>query len=258
MQLEHHIKQPVGPRKEIPLVLLHGAWHAAWCYDLWADEFAAHGYETHTFSLPAHGASEKTRSINLYGVGDYVNALAQIVDSIQPTPFVVAHSLGGYIFQRYLQSHTLPGGVLLCTLPPSGAIPFFLRYARAHPLRYLSAIVTLNLRSMVNTPTLAREYLVTDGAALSPDQLASRMGPESLRVAIECVFPILRPQKNTPLLVIGAESDGIFTVDEQKRTAQRYGSQLTLIPNQGHDLMIERGWQDTATKIREWLDNKQP
>src|SRR5437016_2970939 len=99
MQLEHNIKQPSGDRKPIPLVLLHGAWHGAWCYDLWADWFASQGYETHTFSLPAHGGSKTSRSINLYGLRDYVNALDQIVSAIMPTPYVVAHSLGGFVLQ---------------------------------------------------------------------------------------------------------------------------------------------------------------
>src|SRR5437868_10348151 len=103
MQLEHNIKQPVGERKPNPIVLLHGAWHAAWAYDLWMDDFAAHGYETHSFSLPAHGKSAAERSIHLYGIGAYVDALAQIVNSITPKPYVVAHSLGGYVLQRYLQ-----------------------------------------------------------------------------------------------------------------------------------------------------------
>ncbi len=43
MDLEHTIRTPVGEGKTIPLLLLHGGWHGAWCYDLWLDDFAAMG-----------------------------------------------------------------------------------------------------------------------------------------------------------------------------------------------------------------------
>src|SRR5579864_5422161 len=112
MQLEHYVKMPLGLRQPIPVLLLHGAWHAAWCYDLWLDDFAAHGYETHTMSLPAHGKSGRTKALNRYSIQDYVNALHEVVLQINPTPFVIGHSLGGFILQQYLKTHTLPAGVL--------------------------------------------------------------------------------------------------------------------------------------------------
>jgi pimeloyl-ACP methyl ester carboxylesterase len=254
MQLEHNVRMPVGPRKPTPIVLQHGAWHAAWCYDLWAEDFAANGYETHTFSLPGHGQSASERPINLYGLGDYVNALAQIIESVKPTPFVIAHSLGGFVLQKYLQKHTLPGAVLLCSIPSIGALPFFLRYFMSHPLRFLAANLTLNLRSMVNTPALVRQYFITEGAALSPEELANRVTPESLRTALEVIPPLDTSKNKTPLLVMAGEKDGIFMVQEQKRTAEAYRADFMLIPGKGHNLMIESNWQETAAKIRGWLE----
>jgi alpha-beta hydrolase superfamily lysophospholipase len=257
MQLEHNIKQPVGQRQPRPLLLVHGAWHAAWCYDLWVESFAALGYETHTFSMPAHGKSAAVPHINLLGLKDYVSALTEIIDAIQPTPYVVAHSLGGFVLQHYLQAHTLPAAVLLCTLPYFGAVPFYLRYFRRHPLRYLAAALTGNLRMMVNQSSLVREYLISDDAALSAEQLVSRFDQESLRVAIECMLPIRRVSHKTPLMVIAAQQDGIFTIDEQKRVAQKYGSELLIFPDQNHDLMIERSREQVADSIHRWLQGQQ-
>src|SRR6185369_11145667 len=154
-----------------------------------------------------------------------------------------AHSLGGYILQEYLKSHTLPAAVLLCPLPYFGALPFYLRYFRAHPLRYLTAIATLNLGVMVNTPALAREYFLTDGATCTPEQLASRLQNESMRMALRCILPIFNPQSKTPLLVIAAERDAIFPVREEKQVAEKYHAEFQMIPDQGHNLMVERDWQ---------------
>lgn len=257
MQLERNVKQPTGQRKSTPILLVHGAWHAAWCYDQWMDEFAAHGYETHSFSFPAHGSSISTRSIHLYGIQDYVEALAQVIDSIQPTPYVIAHSLGGYVLQRYLQTHPLPAAVLLCALPNTGVIPFYLRYFRAHPLRYLAASLTLNMRRLINTPALVNRYLITEDAACTPAQLLDRIEPESLRAAVDVLLPIRKLQTQTPLLVVAAERDGIFMVAEEKRMAARYQADFLFVPGQGHNLMMERGWQQTAANIWAWLDKHQ-
>jgi pimeloyl-ACP methyl ester carboxylesterase len=259
MNLEQNVKMPVSQRKPIPVLLLHGAWHAAWCYDLWLDDFAAHGYETHVMSLPAHGKSGKAKSINLYSMADYTEALSQIVEQIQPTPFVIAHSLGGFILQNYLKTHQLPGAVLLASVPVNGFLPFFLRYFLRHPLRFLQANLTMKLDLLVNTPQLVRKYLITDQAAFTPEQLAQMIQVESLRVGIEGCFVVRGNPKlvKTPMLVVSAEFDGIFTPKEQRYTAEAYHADFLQIDGQGHNLMIERDWQQTAAKIREWLDRRQ-
>ena len=142
MQLEHLITAPTGNRKPTPVLLLHGAWHGAWCYDLWAADFAAHGYETHVMSLPGHGQSQRTKSLNRYSIQDYATALAEIVDQITPAPFVIGHSMGGLVLQQYLLWQTrkansarkpatvLPGAVLLATMPHNGIVPFELKLLR--------------------------------------------------------------------------------------------------------------------------------
>src|SRR5512141_2985715 len=42
-----------------PLLFVHGAWHAAWCWDEhFLDFFAGQGFAVHALSLQGHGASE--------------------------------------------------------------------------------------------------------------------------------------------------------------------------------------------------------
>jgi pimeloyl-ACP methyl ester carboxylesterase len=255
--IEHVVRMPTGgERKPTPVLLLHGAWHAAWAYDLWLNDFAAHGYETHAMSLPAHGKSSQDRPIALYRTADYVQALEQVVNEVKPTPYVIAHSMGGFVLQRYLKTHQLPGAVLVCSIPPFGALPFYLRYLVKHPLRYVVSIITARLDRMVKTPELAREYFLTEGAAITGVELSARLQNESLVVALEAGFlPLTSPrQVKTPLLVVAAGRDAIFPVSEERHTAKAYNAEFMLFEDQGHDLMIERRWQEVAGKIREWLE----
>ena len=54
------------------------------------------------------------------------------------------------------------------------------------------------------------------------------------------LFPFARvnPRK-TPILVIAAEKDILFTLEEEKRTAERYGAKNIVIRGQAHNLMME-------------------
>lgn len=256
MKIEHIIRTPPVHKKPTPILLLHGAWHAAWCFDLWMDDFVTYGYEVHSMSLPGHGKSTGGRPLALYGVGNYVKALAQVIDEIKPTPYVVAHAMGGYVLQRYLRKCQLPGAILLCSIPTFGALPYFIRTARKMPLRFLVATLTTNLRLLVGTPELAAATLLTPGSLVSPDKLASQLQNESLQASLELVFSANRApeQVKTPMLVIAAEKDGIFPVPEEEATARAYGAEYVMIQGQGHDLMIERDALLVAGKIREWIE----
>lgn len=256
MTIEHIVRTPPVNKKSTPVLFVHGAWHGAWCYDLWLDNFFSYGYEVHAISLPRHGKSRGGRPLALYGVGSYVAAVRQIIDEIQPAPYVIAHSMGGYVLQRYLSKHQLPGAVLLCPVPIIGALPYFARTARKLPFRFLAAVLTTNIRLLVSTPALASAAFLTPGSLVSPDKLAPQLQNESARAAIDLMFKANRaPERvKTPVLVIAAEKDGLFLMSEQEQTARAYGAELVVIQGQGHDLMIERDALLVAGKIREWIE----
>jgi pimeloyl-ACP methyl ester carboxylesterase len=258
-QLEHQVLHPRERRYAAPLLLIHGAWHGAWCWHDAMDDFAARGFEVHAISWRGHGGSDRARSNNLVGLRDYLRDLAQAVEAISPRPVVVGHSLGGYLTQLYLTDQQVAGAVLLCSAPPNGVLPFLLRYVRRHPLVYLRAVVTRNLLHLVGTPELAREAFFRDDIA--PDLLGRYMAqlvPESLRAAIDAsllVFP--EPRRNrSPVLVIAAERDTIFTLDEQRALARAYDVELVIVPEAAHDLMLDSAWPQAADTIESFVKHK--
>lgn len=255
MNIEHVIKYPEGERKERPILLVPGAWHSASCYDLWLEEFAAHGYETHAISFPGHGQSSLTRrTIHLYGIADYMQVLKTAIDQITPTPFVIAHSMGGYTLQRYLQRHELPGAVLLASVPHSGAFSCYWRFARILPITHIGRILRFDLRGFINRPDTVK-YLVTRSAAYTPEEVLSRLSNESMRAGINLLVPIRGKPTNTPILVVAGEHDHLFSVEEEQHTAEFYNAEFILAKGQGHDLMMDGGWRETAALIREWLEH---
>src|ERR1700744_1229308 len=100
-----------------PLLFVHGAWHAAWCWnENFLGFFADKGYRAVALSLRNHGNSAK-RSPRRSSVGDWVDDVASVADSLGAPPVVIGHSMGGFVVQKYLETHGAPAGVLLASIP---------------------------------------------------------------------------------------------------------------------------------------------
>lgn len=252
--IEHNIQQPRLRTHKTPLLFQHGAWHGAWCWQQWMDHFVSLGYEVHAISLPAHGKSSANKShLNFYTPRDYVNILASQVEAISPTPVVIGHSLGGGILQKYLESHQLPGAVLLASLPSMGIFPMALRLLRRHPVPTLRVLLKLNAYEWVRTPELAQDMFLNPKTEIDTAAFHKQLVRETLNVFYFMLpFARVNPMKS-PVLVIAGENDVIFTVEEEKATADKYGAKNIVIAGQAHNLMMESAWRQVADVIDNWI-----
>jgi pimeloyl-ACP methyl ester carboxylesterase len=256
MQLEVLSRMPALARPT-PLLFVHAAWHGAWCWDEhFLAYFAERGYPAYALSLRGHGASEKLPHLRDATIAEYVADVAQVAGDLPSPPVVIGHSMGGLIVQKYLETHTAPAGVLLASVPPSGALRTTLNVARKHPLRFAWANVARSLYPLVSRPRLTRELF------FSPEMMEEevqahfrRIQDESYRAYLDMVaFNLPRPKRvKTPLLVLGGERDAIITPHEVAATARAYHTQPRMFAKMAHDMMLEAGWQDVAYAILAWL-----
>ena len=243
-----------------PIVFVHGAWHAAWCWENFLPTFARHGYATHALSLRGHGASEGREGLRWHSAAhDYVADLEQVVETLGQPPILVGHSMGGYVVQKYLETHAVAAGVLLASVPVSGLSGFVLRSLRRHPWAFLKTQLTMNPWHLVATPALAQDaFFSANLPAEEVERHFTRLQPESFRVVYETLFLNLpRPQQvTTPMLVLAAANDTIFSVAEEQATARAYGTDAVVFPDMAHDMMLERGWETVADRILAWLKER--
>jgi pimeloyl-ACP methyl ester carboxylesterase len=105
----------------VPLLFVHGAWHAAWCWDEhFLDFFAEKGYRALAVSLRGHGNSPTLKPLRSCSIAQYVDDVASVAGSLPTRPVVIGHSMGGCVVQKYLESHQAPAGVLPCLRSPAG------------------------------------------------------------------------------------------------------------------------------------------
>jgi pimeloyl-ACP methyl ester carboxylesterase len=246
----------VSESHAVPLLFVHGAWHAAWCWDeYFLNFFADKGYRALAVSLRGHAGSP-TPKLRTCSVADYVEDVSSVADSLPSRPVVIGHSLGGFVVQKYLESHDAPAGVLMASMPPRGNLGAGLRWLKRHPWHFTKIAVTGKSLAYVNTPQLARERFFSAQMADSKVRhYAARLQEESTRQALDSLFLNLpRPSRvTTPLLVLGAQNDGAHTAKEVRATARAYHTDAEFFPDMGHAMMLEPGWEAVAERIHNWL-----
>jgi pimeloyl-ACP methyl ester carboxylesterase len=249
-------KGSVSESHPVPLLFVHGAWHAAWCWDeYFLGFFADKGYRALALSLRGHGGSPTPKRLRDCSFEDYVEDVTSIADSLPARPVVIGHSMGGVIVQKYLESRDAPAGVLMASMPPQGYLGSGLRWMSRHPWHFAKMTITGKSLPYVNTPQLARERFFS---AHTPESLvlnyATRLQEESARTGVDGLLNLPRPKRvTTTLLVLGALDDGAVTRREVLATARAYRTEAEFFPNMGHNMMLEPGWAAVAERIHNWL-----
>jgi pimeloyl-ACP methyl ester carboxylesterase len=242
----------------VPLLFVHGAWHAAWCWDEhFLDFFADRGYRAVALSVRGHGSSPAPKGLRRCSVADYVDDVAEVAARLPTQPVLVGHSMGGFVIQKYLEHHTAAGAILMQSVPPTGVLSATLRVARRHPIAFAKVNASLRLAPLVATPELVRDLFFSGS---TPDKQVnsyqSRLQDESYLAFLGMLaLDLVRTKQvnRIPMLVLGAEDDTIISQRQIRRTAAVYGAEAEIFPDMGHDVMLEPGWQAVAARIDGWF-----
>jgi pimeloyl-ACP methyl ester carboxylesterase len=242
-----------------PLLFVHGAWHAAWCWDEhFLDYFADKGYRALAVSLRGHGDSPAQKRMQFCSIADFVNDVDSVAASLPTPPVVIGHSLGGFVVQKYLEIHDAPAGVLIASVPPRGVGGFLVRSMKRHPWHLIRSTITTRTLRGFNTPKLAREYFYSPHTPESDVvRYAARLEEERTgRITLDtALLDLPKPERvATPLLVLGGECDRCFTQAEVHATAHAFHTQAEIFPKMGHNMMVEPGWDAVAQRIHTWLE----
>ena len=209
----------------------------------------------HALSLSGHGSSRGRERLDSLSISDYVDDVHEIVQSLPEPPVLVGHSMGGFVVQKYLERHVLPGAVLMCPVPPQGLMTaaFGLLFSRPGLLRDLNTMLGGGRTSYETM----REAMFAQEIALEDLKRFSRLSqPESHRAIWDMTLfslPSASRVKRTPLCVIGAEHDHLIPASSALMTARTYGVEAKVFPGMGHGLMLEKDWRLVAGHIAEWV-----
>lgn len=247
-----------------PLLFLHGAYTAAWCWEHYLPWFAAAGFDCHALSLSGHGGSRRRDHLDSYSIDSYVADVVATVADLPTSPILIGHSMGGFVVQKYLERYAAPAAVLMCSVPPQGLVASALGMLFKHP-GLLTDLHRQMTGRQVSLDSL-RAALFAQPVAVTDLTRWYRMAqPESQRAIWDMtLFNLPRPRQvlqNLPegsasLLVQGAELDTIIPASLVEMTARSYDTNALLYHGMGHGLMLEADWRRPAQDIVAWLDKR--
>lgn len=240
-----------------PLLFVHGAFAGGW---MWADTFmprlAAAGWRCHALSLRGHGGSAGRRNIDWHSIADYVDDVTAVIDHLGEEPVLIGHSMGGFVVQKYLERHTLPAAILVCSVPPQGLIAaqFHLLFQKPQLFMDINRIMGGDYAEVATL----REALFAgevDEAMLAA--WLTRMQPESHRAIWDMSMfnlPALHAMHRPPMLILGAEKDVLVPAFLVQSTGHSYGLPVHIFRGMGHAVTHERDWEHVADTIAAWLE----
>ena len=108
-------------------VLVHGAWHGAWCWEQVVPRLGARGHSARAIDLPGHGQDPKPPGAVSFD--DYMSRMGDVIEAAPEPPILVGHSLGGAVITGAADRWPERIGALvyLCAMLPDSP-DFFSRF----------------------------------------------------------------------------------------------------------------------------------
>ncbi|KAJ3686062.1 hypothetical protein LUZ61_015226 [Rhynchospora tenuis] len=257
-----------------PVVLVHGSFHAAWCWaEHWMPFFSSSGLHCYAISLLGQGESDVPQGAAAGTLETHASDIADFIkQEISVPPVLIGHSFGGLIIQSYLSTTinssfgaTYPkpaGAVLVCSVPPSGNSGLVWRYLLTKPLAAIKVTLSLAAKAFANSLSLCRETFFSsemeDHSVLRYQELmkgSSKTPLFDLR-KLNASLPVPSIQKGSvEILVLGANNDFIVDMEGLYETAKFYDVGPMCVEGVAHDMMLDCAWEKGAEIILEWIRN---
>jgi pimeloyl-ACP methyl ester carboxylesterase len=225
-------------------------------WENWLPLFTARGHFPLALDLRGHGASEGSyREARLH---DYVDDVARVVSDLDEPPILVGHSLGALLIQHLMAERTYPAAVLVASIPGRYPPQVMLRYGLRHPLIMAQANARRDLLALVKTTSRVRETFFTEqtpeDVVVNCHSRITGAAPALFREMVRTVPD--SPKPGTPTLVVAPREDRSFTVELQRRLAERLRADFAEVGGSGHDIPLDRSWRAAAELVLDWLDDR--
>jgi len=247
---------PEQAKFKSPLVLVHGVWSGAWCWQSWANHFCNLGWESIALDLRHRFAQNPIGNLDNLSFSDCVRDLAQVIRSFSTPPVLVAMNLGALMALK-ASEQTQPSALILVSPSPPGN----LAAARSRPQRLLwlkyRLLILLHRPLRIDDKDF-RAYFLSPLPENLQTALSRQTAPDSSALVREFLAPRVsletRPL-SCPILALSGSDDEIMPAVTTKRMSEWLGGDFREYPGQGHWL-IEHNGENIVRDIHRWIIQK--
>jgi pimeloyl-ACP methyl ester carboxylesterase len=212
-----------GPR---PVVLVHGAWHGAWCWATLQAELDRRGVPSFAVDLPGHGVSTEPPG----DLAAHVDHVTAVVERMAPAEVVlVGHSYGGAVVSGAAPRVANVASVVYVAayaLLPDESVRSVVQHVGAPPALIGKAMQIRDDGTVAVDPDLATDALY----ACCPPRVAAaavaRLSPQALVTFRQTVQA--SPIGSVPTTYVRCLRDQAAPLEEQDLMAARCDETVTL------------------------------
>ncbi len=248
-----------------PVVFVHGLWMLASSWQPWQSFFEENGYTTVAPGWPDDPGTvaEARANPEVFAgkrVGQVTEHMAEVIAALQLQPAVIGHSFGGLITQQLAGMGLAAVSVPIDSAPFRGVLPLPLSALRSalpvigNPANYRRA-VTLTYEQF--RYSFANAVSENEARRLYEAYPVAGSGMPLFQAATANINPFTEAKVDTknprrgPMLIITGEKDhiaphAIASASYRRQKRNRAATDIQEIPDRGHSLVFDSGWQDVA------------
>jgi pimeloyl-ACP methyl ester carboxylesterase len=256
-----------------PVVFIHGLWVLASSWDRWGELFKKGGHAPVQAVWPddpetVAEARENPDVLAKKTLGQIADHTTEVIEALDKKPAVIGHSTGGLLAQMIADRGLSAATVAVDPGPFRGVLPLPLSALKSaspvlkNPLNKGKAI-TLTLDQFKYGWANAlddeeAERLYEEFHVAAPGVALMQMANANLNPLTEAKLDPKNPERG-PLLIIDGEVDhtvpwAIANASYKKQKKNEAVTEIKQIPNRGHSLTIDDGWEEVAQTSLEFVN----
>jgi pimeloyl-ACP methyl ester carboxylesterase len=255
------------------VVLIHGLWMTARCWEYWVERYSARGYRVIARSWPGmEGDIDEIRRdpspIARLGINDIVAHYESIIQELDSAPIIIGHSFGGLITEILLDRGLGSAGVAIAPAPVKGIL--FLPFSTLKVTFPALSNPANNHRAVPLTPDqfhYAFTNTLSEEESLAGYNRYAVPGPDHIH--FQAAFANFNPHAATavdfsnsnraPLLLVSGGRDHVSppSVVEANYKLFRKSAAITdykEYPERTHYTLGQTGWQEVADYVIGWAE----
>lgn len=254
----HHEGNPQRPERPT-LVFLHGVYHGSWAFEEFRQPFSDAGYPVALVDLRGHWGEDRLLPQSDVGYADLMDDASHALDRIEGEKVVIGHSLGG-LLAISLSSRADIGKVVLIAAPlPHAVRSKQWRLLFEFPLPTTRFLLTGNAAALYHLPRFTDRYFFSKRTPAATKAEANRRiqsQDEPARLFRDIMSLKLSSPRRIPSLILVGETDPTVTIDVGRELQALTGGEIVVVPDAGHDIMLEPSASVASAAILEWLQRR--